>query len=196
LSRYSRALTGATITIPPAIRVRQPRPGALKDLIALHTAATRVTEMRPGEGYGAQAAHGLEQELIDRLVECLTVKPVNADYASACRAADVLARFEDSIEENPHQFPRMAQLCRDLDIAERTLRRCCFGHLGMGPVRYLRLRRMQLVHRALRSAAVKRTTVTQAVRQQGFHEIGRFAGLYRAHYGELPSATLRRSMAE
>jgi|SRR5690242_13657182 len=70
---------------------------------------------------------------------------------------------------------------------------CCEKILGLPPARYHRLRRLQLVHRALRSAGPQ-TRVTSAVaRNFGFRELGRFAASYRALYGELPSATLRRA---
>jgi AraC-like DNA-binding protein len=63
----------------------------------------------------------------------------------------------------------------------------------LSPTKYLRLRRMQLVRRALWREEPDTTTVSEVVQRYGygFHELGRFAANYRAVFGELPSATLR-----
>jgi AraC-like DNA-binding protein len=87
----------------------------------------------------------------------------------------------------------MAEICAALGVSERLLRSLCAEHLGMSPTTYLRLRRMSLVHRTLwRGAAAE--TVSEVVRRCGFRNLGRFAADYRALFGELPSATLRRSL--
>ncbi|TMK47760.1 MAG: AraC family transcriptional regulator [Alphaproteobacteria bacterium] len=62
----------------------------------------------------------------------------------------------------------------------------------MGPIRYLSLRRMHLVRRALLRADPSTTTVTRLATDQGFWELGRFSVAYRALFGESPSQTLRR----
>src|SRR5207302_7819231 len=79
-----------------------------------------------------------------------------------------------------------------LGISGRTLRECCRRHLGMGPGNYGRLRRIQQVHRALRSEDPLAASVFEIATRYGIRDLGRFAASYRALYGELPSVTLRR----
>jgi AraC-like DNA-binding protein len=64
--------------------------------------------------------------------------------------------------------------------------------MGMGPIRFLTLRRMHLVRRALLAADASSATVTYIATDHGFWELGRFSVAYRALFGESPSETLRR----
>jgi AraC-like DNA-binding protein len=191
LTAFSRALTGTTIVVPPAVQLWQPTARALRALTALHSAALRATETHPAEQYSQQALHGLEQELIDRVVECLSGGPIGVSEARDERCTDIMAKFSQSIDAYPDQIPSVAHICKELGVDARVLRRCCDAHLGLGPARYLHLLRMQRVRYALRNGA---TTVTQVVKRHGFGEVDRFATEYRVFYGELPSTTLNRSL--
>jgi AraC-like DNA-binding protein len=62
----------------------------------------------------------------------------------------------------------------------------------MGPKRYLLLRRMHLARQALRAGGHSAATVTETAMRYGFWHLGRFAGEYRALFGEMPSASLHR----
>jgi AraC-like DNA-binding protein len=48
------------------------------------------------------------------------------------------------------------------------------------------------VRGALRNADPDMVTVTEIARRYGFTQFGRFAGAYRAVFGESPSTTLKR----
>jgi AraC-like DNA-binding protein len=52
---------------------------------------------------------------------------------------------------------------------------------------------MSLGHRALWRGGPD-ASVSEVARRYGFRHLGRFAASYRALFGELPSATLRRSL--
>jgi AraC-like DNA-binding protein len=189
LARYGRALIGAGFVVPPAARWRPP-PAAARQLRHLHRAAIRMAEGRAGALTDAQAAHGLEQQLLHALIECLSTGLTDNETSAARRHRGILARFDDLLQTEP--FPRMAGACAALGISERMLRECCKKHLGMGPSSYRRLRRMQQVHRALRSEDPRAASVFEIASRYEIRDLGRFAARYRTLYGELPSATLRR----
>jgi AraC-like DNA-binding protein len=100
------------------------------------------------------------------------------------------------LEANPDKSIYLAEMCAAIGVAERTLRLHCQEHLGMGPHRYLWLRRMNLVRRVLAGADPAATSVTVAATDHGFGELGRFSVAYRQLFGETPSMTLRRSSDE
>jgi transcriptional regulator GlxA family with amidase domain len=106
----------------------------------------------------------------------------------------IINRFEMFLQANPNRPLYLPEICGAIGVAERTLRNACMQHLGMGPIRYIALRRMQRVHRALAQADPSRATVTHIATDHGFSELGRFSVNYRALFGETPSATLNRPL--
>ena len=139
-----------------------------------------------------EVVRALEQQLIHALVRCLTDGNVSTMKDGTLRHRVIVARFEEFLEANPNTPLYLTEVCAAVGAAERTLRAACEEHLGMGPIRYLTLRRMHLVHRALLRAAPSEATVTQIATDHGFWELGRFAVAYREMFGEPPSATLQR----
>jgi len=83
------------------------------------------------------------------------------------------------------------RLCAVIGVGERTLRKAFREIHGISPKRYALRARLAGVRRALRHPGSLRPTVTAIATDYGFFELGRFAGLYKAAFGENPSATLR-----
>jgi AraC-like DNA-binding protein len=109
-----------------------------------------------------------------------------------CHLRRIMARFEALIEANPDRAMYLTEVCKAVGVTERTFRTCCQDYLGMSPIRYLTLRRLHQVHRELRNADARATTVTDIATRHGFWELGRFSMSYRELFGELPSTTLHR----
>ena len=131
-----------------------------------------------------------DQRLTARsLTECATV-PVK--MSGAGRRVAIVKKFKEFLEKHPDRPLYLPEICSSIGVAERTLRAACEDHLGMGPIRYLTLRRMHLVRRSLLVADASRTSVTRILTDHGFWELGRFSVAYHAMFGETPSQTLRR----
>ena len=101
-----------------------------------------------------------------------------------------MRRFRRVVEENSEHPLYIPEICKAIRVSDWTLRMVCQEHLGMGPKRYLLLRRMHLARRALRQAASDATSVTDIATRYGFWHLGRFAVEYQSLFGESPSATL------
>ena len=86
---------------------------------------------------------------------------------------------------------RVSLLSQLVGLSERGLRDAFYQVRGMGPKRWIVSERLQGVRHALTQACAEPTTVTDAAVNHGFYELGRFAGIYRAAFGEAPSDTLR-----
>ena len=132
--------------------------------------------------------------LIEAWAGCLTdADDEEEDNAARGRHALIMRRFRRILVEQPDRALYIPELCEAIEVSERTFRICCSEQIGMSPKRYLTLRRMHLVRRALLIATLSAGSVTEIATRYGFWEFGRFAAVYRSIFDELPSETLRRA---
>jgi AraC-like DNA-binding protein len=189
LKHYGEALTGNPVRVPPGARWR-PSPAIMRRLTALHRAATRMAESRSGALADLETAHGLEQQVMHTLIECLATGPVVEESPTARRHRYTLAGFEELLRAEPQ--PSISEICVKLRVSERLLRDRCQAYLRISPSRYFRLSRMQQVRRVLLHKNAGTAKVAEIAARYGFRDPGRFATSYRILYGEPPSATLQR----
>ena len=196
LAACGKALTGLKITSPPAGRVLRPSRSAAMRLLRLHSKACRLAETKHELIGSPEVARALEQELLHAVVNCLTADEANGNPETRQHHADIMVRFEDTLTAHAGRHLSMPELCATIGVSERTLRICCAEFLGMSPVRYLLLRRLNAARSALRRADPATASVAEIARSYHFLELGRFAVTYRTIFGEMPSTTLRRSPPE
>ena len=170
----------------------RPSPELMSRLLELHKMVSQIAETTPHILELPEVIEALEQHLIHIMIRCLTDGLPSRMTLGNQRHDTIVAKFEEYLEANPNTPLYLPEICAAIGAAERTLRAACEQHLGMGPIRYLALRRMHLVRRALSRAAPSTTTVTRIATDYGFWELGRFSVTYRALFGETPSATLQR----
>jgi AraC family ethanolamine operon transcriptional activator len=115
--------------------------------------------------------------------------------ASLCRSRIVM-RAEEFFRCHVGEPVSIAQLSSIAGVSERSLRNAFNDIYTTSPKRYLRLWQLHQVRRALRSPDGRDATVTDVATFHGFYELGRFAGEYKALFGEVPSQTLHRARAE
>jgi AraC-like DNA-binding protein len=167
-------------------------PALMSRLLNLHKAVGRLARDTPEILELPEVCRALEEQLIHLMVRCLA-EGVGIEITTGARRHDrIIVRFEEFLTAHPDRPLYLTEICAGIGVAERTLRAACEDHLGMGPIRYLALRRMHLVRRALQHADPSRSTVTHIVTDHGFWELGRFSVAYRTLFGESPSETLRR----
>ena len=174
----------STIKVPPPLMTR---------LRSLHAEAVHLAKHAPTAFEDPGRAGGLEAALTEAMVLCLANGHMRTDTASQRRHAAIIRRLH-ALEEAARERPLyLADVCSALGVSQRTLHQICHEMLGIGPKRYLCLRRLHLARRELRQAPPGEATVTDVATRFGFWELGRFAVAYRSVFGESPSATLRQT---
>jgi AraC-like DNA-binding protein len=168
-----------------------PRPELMSRLLKLHKVVGRLAHETPDILQVPEVLRALENELVHTMSRCLAESGVVETSTDHRRHKAIIARFEEFLAANSDRPLHLTEICAGIGVAERTLRCACEKHVGMGPIRFLTLRRMHLVRRALLQADPSKSTVTRIVTDHGFWELGRFSVCYRALFGESPSETLR-----
>jgi AraC-like DNA-binding protein len=186
-----RAIIGREFLEETRRRIVRPHPELMSRLLKVHKVVEQLAHGAADRLDHPQVRRALEQRLVHIMVRCLA-GAAGIQSVGAIRHEAIMVRFEEYLEANPGSPVYLAEVCAAIGVSERTLRASCEEHLGMGPIRFLTLRRMHLAHRALLRADASNATVTRIVTDQGFWELGRFSAAYRALFGAMPSETLRR----
>jgi transcriptional regulator GlxA family with amidase domain len=193
LANCSKALTGRPIAAPPASKVFRPARAETLRFQRLFRQACGLAEAGRKLIEHPEVARALEQQLLHAVVNCLAADREAEDAAKTRHLhAAVMARFEEALTTHIDQKLSMPTLCAELGVAERTLRMCCAEFIGISPIRYALLKRLNRARAALRCASPATASVAEVARNNHFLEFGRFAVTYRNVFGESPSTTLQR----
>lgn len=95
------------------------------------------------------------------------------------------------IEANLSEAISIGGICKNCAASCSKLERTFRRELAMSPTRYILARRLEAVNRALKDPQSSRNFIGRIAMDFGFTHLGRFASAYRAHFGELPSETVR-----
>ena len=93
-----------------------------------------------------------------------------------------------------HEPLQVIDICRATGVSRRALQVSFQDVLGINPLSYVRLVRLNGARQALLHPT-KGLQVKDVVAKWGFWHLSRFSAEYRELFGELPSETLRRAGA-
>jgi AraC-like DNA-binding protein len=131
-----------------------------------------------------------ERSLVEAIVNAASGMALPDRPARGEAGCDVDA-LKAWLASHAHRPVRIAELAKRAGLSPRTVERA-FLRTGCTPLEYLRGVRLDLARRMLTEPTAT-LTVAEAAAAAGFRQLGRFAGEYRLHFGELPSQTLAKA---
>jgi AraC-like DNA-binding protein len=137
-------------------------------------------------------ARRLDSSLIEAAIDCVVPLEDAKTLVGPREHARIIRQFIALVEQNAQGSLYLPEVCTALGVSARTFRQCCHDYFGIGPKRYLTLRRLYLAREALLNAKPGEDTVTSIATRCGFWELGRFSVAYHNLFDETPVATLRR----
>lgn len=164
----------------------------------------------------------LSDARLDRLLTLLAdVFDVDCEFAQVRASDELLALFLSCFQEGTSRVvsPRatlrlkafrrareymhahvdeaitLADIARHANASRRTLTKAFNEGLGLSPMNYLKLLRLNRVRQTLCRPERHASLVVDAANANGFWHMGQFASDYRRLFGELPSDTVRNGRA-
>jgi AraC-like DNA-binding protein len=137
---------------------------------------------------GPPSAERLLRIVIDRYARPprpIVARPSPSGHARIVSRARVFAL------EHLHEPISIEAMAAAAHASPRTLFRAFIAVLNETPHAYVRRLRLHRIRNELTSEAEAACTIAMAANEWGIGELGRFAGMYRELFGELPSETLR-----
>lgn len=111
-------------------------------------------------------------------------------HARASQRHAAFRNAKDYMHAHLDEAITLADISRQANASRRTLTNAFQESLGMAPMTYLKLLRLNRVQQVLRRASLRAPRISDVANDHGFWHMGQFASDYRQLFGELPSQTL------
>lgn len=171
--------------------------GTLKVTPALYQQMLRTLNQAlfdPSPPGATNTPEGLQDTVLELLCAAITqgVQPTpGADYSRIRRSRQIVQQARELVLSQASQRLSIAEICRQLHISRRTLQYSFQEVVGLSPLTYLRILKLNQVRRRLHNTQDFASRVTHAATTWGFEHLGQFSQDYRQLFGESPSATLK-----
>jgi AraC family ethanolamine operon transcriptional activator len=128
-------------------------------------------------------------------------QPVKSQTISFLRRQQIVEHVKEYLREHQDSAVTINDLCTLCNISRRTLQYSFETILGISPLRYLRLSRLNGARRELLTSqkisidksSVNKVSIADIAAQWGFWHLSQFTQDYKQLFNELPSVTLGKS---
>jgi AraC family transcriptional regulator, ethanolamine operon transcriptional activator len=146
-------------------------------------------ETQPASG---EADPQWQQGVLLALLDMLDHRCVEPELAASLqRRRRVVALAREYIHAHRSEAITVPDLCEQVHVSRRTLQYCFEDVLGMSPMLYLRMMRLNGVRRQLNDGAPGEVAIGDVADAWGLSNFSQFSSDYRKLFGQCPSATLK-----
>lgn len=193
VERHFRTLTGrdvpGSLTFEGALRFEDGAGAALLEVVSLFHRELDRPDASP------LWLLGLRDAVLTSVLVHVRHSATSLLEAPAPRAAQAcVRRVEEFIAAHATEPITMADIVAAAGVPERSLRAAFQAHGRASPMELLRRHRFEHAQRRL-EAPSPATTVARVVAELGLGHPGRFSAEYKRRFGETPSETLERGLA-
>jgi AraC-like DNA-binding protein len=149
-------------------------------------------ELADGRLFEAAGEHAEDLLLALAVLALEDAATMPRDSARHAALPVYVRRAEEFMEANLRADVGLAAIVKASGVSTRTLFHGFARVHGMGPMAWMRERRLGRTRAELLAADASQASVTEIALGWGFTHMGRFAATYKRRFGESPSQTLRR----
>ena len=148
-----------------------------------------------GESHSSISLELRQQAMMMAMLSMLDTSSIDSAVSNSfIRRQRVVAQARDYVLAHRDQVITVPELCERLHVSRRTLQYCFENVLGMSPIQYLRIIRLNGARRDLREDLLECKTVQGIAADWGFWHFSQFSSDYRKLFGQTPSESLRQRM--
>ncbi len=134
-----------------------------------------------------------QQAVMMAMLSMLDTSEVDSAVSNSfMRRQRIVAQARDYVLGHRDQVITVPELCERLHVSRRTLQYCFEDVLGISPIQYLRIIRLNGARRHLRQDLSGSRTVRDIAADWGFWHFSQFSSDYRKLFGQSPSESLRQ----
>jgi AraC family ethanolamine operon transcriptional activator len=153
---------------------------------------TAADDQVSGVEDAADIGSAWQQGVLLALLEMLEHRCVEPELAASLqRRRRVVALAREYIHAHRSEAITVPKLCEQVHVSRRTLQYCFEDVLGMSPMVYLRMMRLNGVRRQLNDGAPGEVAIGDVAGAWGLSNFSQFSSDYRKLFGLCPSATLK-----
>ncbi len=134
----------------------------------------------------------VNSQLVRLTIDVLAHSEINVAIKAQPKRILGVKRVIEYLQFHASELPDIQTLCFIAELSERSLQYGFIEYLGLTPIQYLRIVRLNGVRADLFEAHQSTNTVSDIALKWGFIEFGRFSKDYKQLFLELPSKTLRQ----
>ncbi len=136
----------------------------------------------------------LQEDFMPLLIQAIPPKGQTPEKSQrTLRQGDLVRQMEAFLEAHLNQPITLTTVAQDLCVNKRTLTYAFDQILGISPMAYLKILRLQAVRRQLKTTVPGTKTVSAIAAEYGFYSPGHFSRDYKTIFGESPKETLKQS---
>jgi AraC family ethanolamine operon transcriptional activator len=135
----------------------------------------------------------LQFEIPRMLLRVLTSESAKSIKPILSKRMKAIKRAVEYINESQATPIRLCDLSRIAGVSDRTLEYAFKEVFGVPPSKFIRINRLNGVHRELRLAKARHLRICKVANRWGFTHMGDFSRQYRMLFGESPSETQGRN---
>jgi AraC family ethanolamine operon transcriptional activator len=179
------------------VKVREPGPGWICSYLDAVEWILDAFERYPDVLDRVELRNSLQDSLLARVNTFSSAySPIAQDRDMRAYRRLAVGRAQEYISANLTEPMRLSDLCKHSRAQARSLEYGFQEVMGMSPMSYVKTIRMHRVRRVLRSDAIRARSISEIALDNGFWHLSQFAVDYKRLFGESPSVTSRRTLAQ